>query len=216
MLVVGALMLTVIVVYDFRFSYFGIPYDWNEIRHSGYIRAAVLEGDTLFERQIRDFAASQKLDCFVKYCSYDDLARINLLMLDVDVIKTHDTPKEYSWHVRENSTILGDSLEVWYDRNVRQISCYDALFRHYGDSIGWDWKLLAAIGYVESRFKNVFCPSGLGVMQLSSVIARRFGAPDAMVCNPRHNIRAAACFISYMDEKYGDIEDETERRKFII
>jgi len=216
MLVVGVVILAAIALYDLRFTRFGVPYDLREIRQSGYIRAAVWEGDTLFERQIRDFAASQNLDCSVLYCPNDDQSWLKLLMFHVDVIKTHDTPRAYSWKVRENSVMLRDSLDLWYDRNVRHISRYDEYFRRYGDSIGWDWKLLAAIGYVESRFRNVSCPSGLGVMQLSGVTARRFGAPGAMVRNPEYNIRAAARFISYMDCRYSDIDDESERRKFII
>lgn len=215
-LAASIVMLAVIVVYDLRYTHFGLPYDWHEVRQAGCIRVAVLEGDTLFERQVRDFAASKKLDCAIRYCDGNDQLWLELLLFDVDVIKPHGDGNEYLWTVRDNSTELRDTLDLWYDANVRRISKYDAYFRHYADSIGWDWKLLAAIGYVESRFKNISCPGGLGVMQLSRVVARRFGAGGGKVKVPEYNIRAAARFIGYMDGKFSDIEDFEERQKFII
>lgn len=216
MTAVSIVMLAGIAIYDLRFTHFGVPYDWHEICQSGYIRVGVEEGDTLFEQQIRAFAASKKLECSVIYCANDDQSWLELLMFRVDVIKTHDNPHLYEWQVRENSVDLSDTLGVWYDRNIRHISRYDNFFKQYADSVGWDWKLLAAIGYTESRFKNICCPSGLGIMQLSSVIARRFGAPGAKVRNPECNIRAAVGYIKFMDSKFNDIEDVNERQKFII
>lgn len=208
-------MLAAIVLYDLRYTHFGFPYDWREIRQAGRIRAAVSEGDTLFERHIMEFAAAKNLEYTIKYCDGNDELWLELLMFHVDVVKLEGNQREYLWTVRDNSTELRDTLDIWYDRNVRYISRYDSLFKQYADSIGWDWKMLAAIGYVESRFKNISCPSGLGVMQLSRVVARRFGA-DGKVMNPRHNIMAAARYIQYMDEKFSDIKDTTERQKFVI
>jgi len=209
-------MFAVIVLYDLRYTHFGMPYDWREIRQAGRIRAAVLEGDTLFERQIREFATAKNLDCTIRYCDGDDELWLDLLMFRSDVIRPGEgNGRKYQWKVRENSTELRDTLDLWYDRNIRHISRYDHLFKQYGDSIGWDWKMLAAIGFVESRFRNVSCPGGLGVMQLSKVIARRFGA-GGRVMDPRANIMAASEYIRYMDQKFSDIEDSTERQKFVI
>lgn len=216
MLAVSIVMLTASVLYDLRYTHFGIPYDWLQVRQAGVIRAAVLEGDTLFERRIRDFATAKNLDCSVIYCDGNDESWLELLLFHVDVINPEGKKNEYLWTVRDNSTELRDTLDLWYDRNVRYISEYDCHFRQYADSIGWDWKMLAAIGFVESRFRNVFSPNGLGVMQLSKVIARRFGAPGSKVRDPELNIRAASAFIQYMDEYFSDIEDSEERKKFII
>ena len=33
-----------------------------------------------------------------------------------------------------------------------RISAYDSIFQQYADTIGWDWKMLAAVAYVESKF----------------------------------------------------------------
>lgn len=215
-LAASIIMLAMIVVYGLRYTHFGLPYDWYQVRQAGCIRVAVLEGDTLFERQVRAFAQSKNLDCSVRYCDGNDQLWLDLLLFKVDVIKPEGNMNEYLWTVRENSVELKDTLDSWYDRNVRRISKYDCFFRQYADSIGWDWKLLAAIGYVESRFKNISCPSGLGVMQLSKVVARRFGAGGGKVAIPECNIMAAAGYIRYMDEKFSDIEDIEERQKFVV
>jgi len=215
-LVASVVMLAVLVIYDLRYTHFGMPYDWRQIRQVGYIRAAVAEGDTLFERQFSQFATEKNLEYTIKYCDGDDELWLELLLFRADVIKLDEGKGKYSWTVRENSLELKDTMDLWYDRNVRYISKYDRYFKQYADSIGWDWKMLAAIGFVESRFRNVSCRSGLGVMQLSKVVARRFGAPGSKVRNPEYNIRAAAGYIQYMDEKFSDIEDSTERQKFVI
>jgi len=216
MLAVSIVMLAVLVLYDLRFTHFGMPYDWYQVRQSGCLRAAAIEGDTLFERHIREFSAAKNIEYSVKYCEGDDQLWLELLLFRVDVIKPEGSKSKYLWTVRDNSTELRDTLDFWYDRNVRHISRYDHFFKQYADSIGWDWKLLAAIGFVESRFRNVSCRSGLGVMQLSKVVARRFGAPGSKVRIPEYNIRAAAGYIQYMDEKFSDIEDSVERQKFVI
>ena len=215
-LAASVVMLSATIIYDLRYTHLGMPYDWREICQSQCVRAAILDSDTLFERQIREFAAAKNLDCTVKYCRTNDQMWFELVTFKVDIIKPDGTPGKYSWTVRENSPALRDTLAVWYDRNVRHISKYDDYFRQYGDSIGWDWKLLAAIGYVESRFRNISCPCGLGVMQLSRGVARRFGAEGAKVRDPQYNIMAAARYIEYMDGRFGDIEDTTERQKFVI
>ena len=215
-LAASVVMLAVIVLYDLRYTHFGMPYDWREIRQAGCIRAAVLDGDTLFEEQIRAFASAKKLDCVVIYCDGNDQMWLELLLFHADVIKPEGNANRYLWTVRENSTELRDTLDLWYDRNVRSISRYDHYFKRYADSIGWDWKMLAAIGYVESRFKNAACPGGIGVMQLSKVVASRFGAGKGKAVIPEYNIMAAAGFIQFLDGKFSDIEDFEERQKFVI
>ena len=51
-------------------------------------------------------------------------------------------------------TAQQDSIPVVADTVVHsfRISPYDSLFRAYADTIGWDWKMLAAVAYVESKF----------------------------------------------------------------
>ena len=65
------------------------------------------------------------------------------------------------------------------------ISPYDSLFRLYADSV-CDWKMLAAIAYVESKFDTT-ARSGRGAQGLMQIMPAtyrhtlaRMGAPDTM------------------------------------
>lgn len=213
---VSVVLLLLIGCYDLRFSMFGVPYDWKEISQSGVLRAAVLVRDTSFERNIRYFAHSKGLRCECKFYESEEQTWVALLTGKADVME--GSGKGYSWTVRENCDALRDTLNAWYDVNIRRISKYDNYFKFYGDSIGMDWKLLAAIGYVESRFKpNVVAPGGTsGIMQLAGGTAAKFGTPRSQLLNPEKNIRAAARLLSYLDKKFSSVEDPEMRRYFII
>ncbi len=98
-----------------------------------------------------------------------------------------------------------------------QISPYDELFREYAGLIGWDWRLLAALSYQESRFdpQAVSWAGATGLMQLMPSTAAEFGAQDNY--EPKENIAAAAAFISWLDDYWKEyVEDENERRKFVM
>lgn len=211
----GLIMLVVLVLYDLRYSRFGVPYDWEEVRYSGIVRVAVLTGDTVAECRLRSFAASNELDCSVEFYDSEDALWYELVACKVDVISCPG--KGYTWEVRENAPQLGDTLEYWYDRNIRHISKYDELFRHYGDSIGVDWKLLAAIAWVESRFNaHAVGSTGFGLMQLSAATAAKFGTPRSRILDADCNVRAATRLIAYLDRKFEYIENPDERVKFVL
>ena len=82
------------------------------------------------------------------------------------------------------------------------ISPYDSLIRIYADTLGWDWKMLAALIYQESRFHiEVRSPKGAsGLMQLVPNTARNFGCEDWM--NPEENIRAGVMMLMSVEKKY--------------
>ncbi len=97
------------------------------------------------------------------------------------------------------------------------VSPYDELLQQYADELGWDWRLLAALIYQESQFN----PSArswagaVGLMQLMPATAREFGADDPL--DPEDNIAAGIKFLQWLQGYWKDhIEDEYERRKFVI
>ena len=79
------------------------------------------------------------------------------------------------------------------DLPVFQISDYDSIFRVYADTIGWDWKMLAAVAYVESKFDTsaVSSVGAQGLMQIMPQTARAMGIPEGMEHNPEESVRAA-------------------------
>ncbi|MFP4644258.1 MAG: transglycosylase SLT domain-containing protein [Spirochaetales bacterium] len=98
-----------------------------------------------------------------------------------------------------------------------QLSPWDDAFRDAADELGWDWRLLAALAFKESRFDpNARSWAGaVGVMQLMPATARQFG--NSRLLNPEANIKAAAQFLAWLDETWADeIESQHTRRPFVL
>lgn len=100
-----------------------------------------------------------------------------------------------------------------------KITPYDNLFKKYAGQINWDWRLLAAIAYVESRFDpNVTSWVGAkGIMQIMPSTARAFNiAPEALL-NNETSIKTAVKIINSLNETLkSKIPDNEERLKFIL
>jgi len=97
------------------------------------------------------------------------------------------------------------------------ISMYDDIFRKYGSEIGWDWRLLAALVYQESRFiPDVRSRKGAyGLMQLMPATLSYFGADTT--ATPDRHIAAGVAFIKYLDRIFVQhVTDKDERIKFIL
>ena len=85
------------------------------------------------------------------------------------------------------------------------ISPYDSLIKVYADTLGWDWHLLAAMMFQESRFRiEARSPAGaFGLMQLVPHTAKVFGCTDHL--DPEQNIRAGAGLLNALRERYRGI-----------
>ncbi len=98
-----------------------------------------------------------------------------------------------------------------------KISPYDDLIKNAADVIGWDWKLLAAQIFQESRF-DPYAKSwagAIGLMQLLPTTANQYGIRD--LTNPAMSIRAGMKHIVWLDKVWDDfIWDDDERIKFIL
>ena len=98
-----------------------------------------------------------------------------------------------------------------------KISPYDDLIKSGSDKLGWDWRLLAAVIYQESKFRNndESWAGARGLMQLMPETAKQFGAtnPD----DPRQSIRAGVNYLKYLDTYWAKtVSDENERLKFVL
>ena len=73
------------------------------------------------------------------------------------------------------------------------ISVYDELIRSVSEEEGYDWRLMSAIAYHESRFKpDITSRRGArGLMQIMPSVARQFDVPVTEVADPETNIRLA-------------------------
>jgi len=98
------------------------------------------------------------------------------------------------------------------------ISPFDHLFKKYATEIGWDWRLLAAIAFHESGFDSaqVSRRGASGLMQLMPRTAASFGLSRENITNPEKNIEAGVQYIKSLNLLFRKIEDQNERKKFIL
>lgn len=98
------------------------------------------------------------------------------------------------------------------------ISPFDHLFRKYAPDIDWDWRLLAAVAFHESRFdtREVSWAGAAGLMQLMPRTASNFGLTRKTVFDPESNIEAGVQYIKSLDMAFRQISNKQERIKFIL
>ena len=100
-----------------------------------------------------------------------------------------------------------------------KISVYDDSFKRHAHVSGYDWRLLAAIGFNESRFNNdiISWAGAQGLMQLMPVTAQAMGIDPSDLSNPDRNILAAAKLLKKLDSSLVDkVPDKDERLMFVI
>ena len=92
-----------------------------------------------------------------------------------------------------------------YAKKDGMISPFDSLFQVYSKPIGWDWRLLAAISYVESNFRpEVVSKSGAkGLMQLMPRTAANYGCPDSLMQDPEESIKAGSALLADLEARLG-------------
>jgi membrane-bound lytic murein transglycosylase F len=98
-----------------------------------------------------------------------------------------------------------------------KISPYDDLIKKGAEKLGWDWRLLAAVVYQESRFKtnDESWAGARGLMQLMPETAKEFGAEDRD--DPIQSIRAGVNYLKYLDKFWAKrIENPDVRLKFVL
>lgn len=98
--------------------------------------------------------------------------------------------------------------------SLTSISQYDNILRQSADSIGWDWRLLAAVVYHESRFHND-ASSSKGAMGLMQIRSKRY--PEEVLMNPAANIAVGSRYLSKLQGMFSDnAADPTEAIKFAL
>jgi membrane-bound lytic murein transglycosylase F len=96
------------------------------------------------------------------------------------------------------------------------ISPYDDWFRQYAAIPGWDWRLVAAQAFQESRF-NPAAHSWAGAVGLMQIMPKTAQQLHANPGDPRQAVEAACRYLWTLDGMWKDsIKDEKERVKFIL
>jgi membrane-bound lytic murein transglycosylase F len=98
-----------------------------------------------------------------------------------------------------------------------KLSEYDDVLKTFAVELNWDWRLLAAQAFQESRFKaNAKSWAGAtGLLQLMPETAKQFGVTNAL--DPLDNVQGAIRFLKWLQQYWAKrIPDENERLKFIL
>ncbi|MBA1331241.1 murein transglycosylase, partial [Candidatus Endoriftia persephone str. Guaymas] len=76
-----------------------------------------------------------------------------------------------------------------------------AFFRAAAEETGFDWQLLAAIGYQESHWRpNAKSPTGVrGIMMLTKNTAKQMQVEDRL--NPEQSIFGGSRYLKYLDTR---------------
>jgi membrane-bound lytic murein transglycosylase F len=96
------------------------------------------------------------------------------------------------------------------------LSQFDDWFRQYASIPGWDWRLVAAQAFQESRFnpRAVSWAGAVGLMQIMPRTARQLKLNPR---DPQQSVEAACRYLWSLDQSWKDsVADESERIKFIL
>ena len=108
------------------------------------------------------------------------------------------------------------------DRNYRRrvgssltsISPYDAIVKQNADAMGWDWRLLSAMIYHESKFINESC-SDRGAVGLMQIHSERYSVDTLLI--PEVNISIGTKYLTYLSGMFAEHgADSLECLKFAL
>jgi membrane-bound lytic murein transglycosylase MltF len=96
------------------------------------------------------------------------------------------------------------------------ISPYDTLLRQYAAELGWDWRMLAAVVYQESKF-SIGARSHRGAMGLMQVMPQTaaYHQVDDLV-DPQQNLLAGTRHLKRLQELYSSSDMTNEERIHFI
>lgn len=121
----------------------------------------------------------------------------------------------YTKYFRNKKSILRN--KEGYLVEGEKLSNYDNIIKEEAALLGWDWRLLGALIYTESRFDpNVKSWAGaFGIMQMMPVTARKFGVSSHS--SVKEQIMGGRKYIQYLENTLGEkMQDKTDLNKFVI
>lgn len=99
-----------------------------------------------------------------------------------------------------------------------RISSYDHLFKREAVRLQWDWRMLAAVAYKESKFNPdvVSWAGACGLMQLMPSTALSLNLTTDEIFIPEKNLAASVDYFISLDKMFSGIENPEERVKFVL
>jgi membrane-bound lytic murein transglycosylase F len=106
--------------------------------------------------------------------------------------------------------------DKFYASETGTLSAYDPLVRKYAEQHDFDWRLVAAQIYQESRFEpqRKSWVGALGLFQIMPATARGLGIADPT--DPEQSIRGGLKYMQQLSDHYKDVPDAIERYRFAL
>ena len=204
----------------------------------------VTEADSLTSEDLIDMVGEGKIDYTL---AYHDMAILHKTFYkNLDCRMKVGFEQRNGWLIRKNNPKLKQAIETWQNKKEivdlqatlynkywnenpyfalkrikipkGSISPYDHLFKKYAVLINWDWHLLAALAFHESRYdaKTVSWAGAAGLMQLMPRTASNFGLSNKTKFDPESNIEAGVQYIKSLSMTFRAVTNKEERIKFIL
>lgn len=126
-------------------------------------------------------------------------------------------PRTYARYFLNSKNQYERTTNAYSSLGGNRISVYDELIQAQAQSLGWDWRLLAALVYKESRFDTTALSyaGAQGLLQLMPVTVERFGVTNPN--DPVESLKGGVKYLQYLDKFWMERVPETnERIKFIL
>ena len=98
-----------------------------------------------------------------------------------------------------------------------RLSEFDEIFKQESKVLDWDWRLIAAVAYTESLFKDTIesDKGAYGLMQIQPEAAEQFGVYDYFRADS--NVYVGVRYLSFLDKFFAKyINDSEERIRFTL
>ncbi|NBU96917.1 MAG: hypothetical protein EBS19_01680, partial [Spirochaetia bacterium] len=165
----------------------------------------------------------QKISWIVRRNSPELLREINKWIIKVRSDGTLDKIK--TKYYLSSRYLNSDNQVISYlkqpenkNNSAGRISPYDKIFQIEAERLGWDWRLLAALCYTESKFnpEAKSWAGAVGLMQLMPSTAMSLGMSRDEFFIPEKNIKVGVRHLIWLDKYWERIKNKDERTKFVI
>lgn len=128
--------------------------------------------------------------------------------------ETEALRKINDWMSEISATSAYKNLEKGKLDRLIAISRYDSVIQKHARNIGWDWRLIAAVIYNESRFHNE-ANSGKGAQGLMQILSSKYTTEE--MSDPDRNLEIGTKYLKKLDRMLSkSIKDTHERLKFVL
>ena len=161
-----------------------------------------------------DLSKEEPVSWAMRNTSIEMLQLVNTWLLEK---KKRFIPDLYTKYFLNSKNQHFRTTSAYSSLGGNRISVYDELIQENAKTLGWDWRLLAAVVYKESAFDTTALSyaGAQGLLQLMPVTLERFGVTSPN--DPVESLRGGVKYLQYLDKFWLERVPETnERIKFIL